>query len=199
MVKKYIEWIKVNWWGVCPILGVFLLVYTCIFVRNMDQVLFIILLNVPLYLFHESEEYIFPGGFRKFFNLDIFRSGNELEPLGVDFIYKINIGMIWVLLPVCGLLSIIDYRFGLWICYFEFYAGLGHVLLAIKAKKKYNPGLIMSILVNMPFGTYAVWFMTQQGLIENPWFNIHFVIGILLNAMLPVMGVRMYKAWKANR
>ena len=107
--------------------------------------------------------------------------------------------MIWVLLPVCGLLSIIDYRFGLWICYFEFYAGLGHVLLAIKAKKKYNPGLIMSILVNMPFGTYAVWFMTQQGLIENPWFNIHFVIGLLLNAMLPVMGVRMYKAWKANR
>ena len=198
MVKNYVEWLKVNWWGVCPILGIFLFIFMFAFVKNADPVLFVILLNVPLYLFHESEEYIFPGGFRKFFNLDIFKSGDALMPLETNFIYKINILMIWVLLPVFGLLSIIDYRFGLWICYFEFFAGVAHIILTIKAKKKYNPGLIMSVFVNIPFGIYAVWFMTEQGLIVNPWINVHMIIGFLLNAMLPIMGLRIYKKWRAN-
>ncbi len=133
-IAAYLSWLKRDWAKTGLILSIFLLVFLFVFVRNVDRVLFIILLQTPLYMLHQAEEYVFPGGFGKFFNMDIFNLDTEDEPLDENFVFNVNILLIWIALPVFGLLSTLDYQFGLWIPYFSFFAGIAHIALGIKRK-----------------------------------------------------------------
>ncbi|MBT3337927.1 MAG: HXXEE domain-containing protein [Anaerolineae bacterium] len=147
-LSEYYQWLKKDWAKVGLILAVFLLIFLFVFVRDDDFVVFLLLLQTPLYMLHEAEEYIFPGGFGKYFNTKIFKLETEDAPLDENFIFFVNVILIWIALPLFGLLSTIDYRFGLWIPYFSFFAGVAHIALAIKAKKLYSPGLIVSHILS---------------------------------------------------
>ena len=82
--------------------------------------------------------------------------------------------------------------------YFFFFAGVAHIILGLKAKKKYNPGLVVSCLVNIPYGLYLINYLSNLGLVTHAWMNVHMLIGLALNLILPVMGVIMYKQYKAK-
>ena len=192
-MRNYIKWLKHNWAHTGLVLSVYLTIFLVAFVRNNDNTLFLLLMTIPLYMIHQTEEYIFPGGFAKFFNMDIFRTGRADAPMETEFIFYVNIIYIWILLPLFGILSSVNYTYGLWMSYFFFFAGAAHIVLAVKAKKKYNPGLVVSCLVNIPYGAYLVYYLHNIGLIANPWINVHMLAGLALNLILPVMGVIMYK------
>ena len=198
-MKNYIAWLKQNWAHTGLVLSIYLTIFLFAFVKGRDLTLFLLLMTIPLYMIHQTEEYIFPGGFRKFFNMDIFRTGHADAPMGNQFIFYVNILYIWILLPLFGMLSSFDYTYGLWMSYFFFFAGVGHIALAIKARKLYNPGLMVSCLINIPYGAYLVYYLWNNGFITNPWFNVHMVIGLALNLILPVMGVVMYKKYKKEQ
>jgi hypothetical protein len=100
-------------------------------------------------------------------------------------------------LPVFGLLSLLNYGFGLWLPYFSFFAGVAHVVLALKARRRYNPGLIVSLFINIPVGLWSILYLLDQGLIEN-FLNVHFVIGLAVNAILPVMGTVLLRNYQKN-
>ena len=70
-LSEYIKWLKKEWAKVGVILSIYLFVMLFVFVRKYDFVVFVLLLQTPLYMLHQSEEYIFPGGFGKFFNTKI--------------------------------------------------------------------------------------------------------------------------------
>ena len=197
-ISEYYKWLKKDWAKVGLILSIFLLVFLFVFVRQYDFVVFILLLQTPLYMLHQTEEYIFPGGFAKYFNTKIFKLETEDEPMNENFIFFVNTSLIWVALPLFGLLSTLDYRFGLWIPYFSFFAGIAHIALAIKAQKMYNPGLIVSLLINIPVGLWSILFLINEGILPNFFLNYHILIGLGLNAMLPVLGVILFKNYQKN-
>lgn len=197
--SEYRNWLKIEWSKFCPILAIYFLLFIFLFVKRYDYALFLILLQVPVYYLHQTEEYIFPGGFQRFFNLDIFKFKTPDQPLNTNMIYHINVATTWILLPLFGFLSLIDYRFGLWIPYFSIFAGLGHIILGIKAHKWYDPGLIVSIVLNIPIGIWAVADLTNLQIIEHPFFNIYLLIGFLLNAALPIFGLTIYKRYKKQQ
>lgn len=192
-LSDYYRWLKRDWAKTGFILSIFLFVFLIVFVKNSDFVLFLILLQTPLYMLHETEEYVFPGGFAKFFNVEIFKLETTDAPLGENFIFYVNVTLVWIILPVFGLLSIQDYRFGLWIPYFSFFAGVAHIALGLKARKLYNPGLFVSLTVNIPSGLWSVMYLHKKGIIQNAFLNPHLAIGLGANLMLPVMGVILYK------
>ena len=167
-----------------------------VFVRQYDFVVFVLLLQTPLYMLHQTEEYIFPGGFGKFFNTRIFNLETEDEPLDENFIFYVNVIIIRIVLPVCGLLSTLNYNFGLWLPYFSFFAGVAHVALALKAKKLYNPGLMVSLFINIPVGIWSIRYLLGQWLIEHFFLNIHCLIGLAVNAILPVMGTILFRNYQ---
>ena len=187
-ISEYYHWLKKDWAKVGVILSVFLFVFLFVFVRKTDFVVFILLLQTPLYMLHQTEEYIFPGGFGKYFNTKIFNLETEDKPVDENFIFFVNVILIWIVLPVFGLLSTIDYQYGLWIPYFSFFAGIAHIALAIKAKKIYSPGLIVSLFINIPVGLWSILFLINQGILEHFFLNPYIVIGLGLNAILPIMG-----------
>ena len=198
-VSEYFRWLKKEWAKVGFILSIFLFVFLIVFVRKHDFVVFIILLQTPLYMLHQTEEYVFPGGFGNYFNKKIFKLDTEEGPLDQNFIFYLNVILIWIALPVFGLLAIIDYQYGLWIPYFSFFAGIAHILLAIRAKKFYNPGLFVSVFINIPIGAWSVLYLVNRGILENFFLNTHIVIGIGLNALLPIMGIILLKKYKRNK
>lgn len=195
---EYFRWFKKEWAKVGVILSIYLFVFLFVFVRQYDFVVFVLLLQTPLYMLHQAEEYIFPGGFGKFFNTKIFNLETEDEPVDENFIFYVNIIIIWIILPIFGLLSLLNYSFGLWLPYFSFFAGIAHVALALKARKLYNPGLIVSLLINIPVGLWSILYLLGQGLIGNFFLNIHFVIGLAVNAILPVMGTILFRNYQKN-
>ena len=191
----YYRWLKRDWAKTGFILAIYLFIFLFIFVKNNDFALFLILLQTPLYMIHETEEYIFPGGFGKFFNTDIFKLETIDQPVDQNFIFFVNVLLIWIILPLFGLLSIKDIQFGLWIPYFTVFAGIAHIALAIKARKIYNPGLIVSLLLNIPVGTWTIIYLLNQRYLQNAILTPHLLIGLGVNLVLPVMGVILKKRY----
>jgi hypothetical protein len=192
-ITAYYQWLKQDWAKIGFIVAIFLFAFLMVLVREDDFVLFLILLQTPLYMLHETEEYVFPGGFGKFFNMDIMGLATENKPLDENFIFTINISLVWVLLPIFGLLATVDYQFGIWILYFSLFAGLAHIALGIRAKKLYNPGLVVSLLLNIPVSLGSIAYLAEQGVIENAFLNPHLFIGIGINALLPIIGMIVYR------
>ena len=191
--KGYFAWFKRDWAKAGLLISIFLFAFLFVIVKDSDFVLFLLLLQTPLYMLHEAEEYIFPGGFGKFFNMDIMNFDTPDKPLDEDFIFSINIILIWIILPVFGLLASQNYEYGLWLPYFSVFAGLAHIALGIKARKRYNAGLVVSLLLNIPVGAWSVLYLVNQGLLPNIILNPHFFIGLGLNLALPVIGMVKYK------
>jgi hypothetical protein len=199
MLSDYYKWLKRDWAKAGFILAIFLFVFLFVLVRKNDMVIFILLIQTPLYMLHQTEEYVFPGGFAKYFNKDIFKLETVKGPVNENFVFYINILLIWLLLPLFGLLSINNYQFGLWIPYFSFFAGIAHVLLAARAKKLYNPGLIVSLIINIPVGFWSIQFLINRGIINDFFLNPHIVIGFGLNALLPMFGVIVLRKYKKSQ
>ncbi len=195
-IAEYYGWLKKDWAKVGVILSIFLFVFLFVFVRRSDFVVFILLLQTPLYMLHQTEEYIFPGGFGKYFNTKIFKLETAEGPVDENFIFFINVILIWIVLPVFGLLSTINYQFGLWIPYFSFFAGIAHVALAIRAGKLYNPGMIVSLFINIPVGLWSIVYLLNQGILDSFFLNVHILIGFGLNALLPIMGAILFKNYQ---
>jgi hypothetical protein len=198
ILSEYFRWFKKEWAKAGVILSIYLLIFLFVFVRQYDFVVFILLLQTPLYMLHQTEEYVFPGGFGKFFNTRIFNLETEDKPLDDSFIFYVNVILIWVVLPVFGLLSLLNYGFGLWLPYFSLFAGVAHVALALKARKRYNPGLIVSLFINIPVGLWSILYLLNQGLILNFFLNVHFVVGLAVNAILPVMGAVLLRNYQTT-
>ncbi len=192
-LKEYFVWFKRDWAKAGLLISIFLFIFLFVLIKDTDFVLFLLLLQTPLYMLHEAEEYIFPGGFGKFFNMDIMKFETPSKPLDENFIFAINIILIWIILPLFGLLSARDYQYGLWLPYFSFFAGVSHIALGIKARKRYNAGLVISLLLNIPVGAWSVLYLIEQGLLPNVFLNPHFFVGLGLNLALPVIGLMKYK------
>jgi hypothetical protein len=199
-VSEYYRWLKRDWAKAGLIVSLFLFAFLFVFVRKTDVVVFVLLLQTPLYMLHQAEEYIFPGGFGQFFNRHIFKLDTDDGPVDENFIFFVNILYIWILLPVFGILSTIDYRYGLWLPYFSFFAGVAHIALAIRARRMYNPGLVVSLVINIPIGLWSILFLVNKGILADFFLNPYILIGLGVNALLPVMGVILYRNYirKAN-
>lgn len=72
-IIDYYKWFKSNWSKMTPIIAIFLFVVLFVFVMKYDFIVFLILIQTPIYMLHQTEEYIFPGGFQEYFNTQIFR------------------------------------------------------------------------------------------------------------------------------
>lgn len=198
-ISEYYSWLKKDWAKVGFIISIFLFIFLFVFILKEDIILFILLIQTPLYMLHQTEEYVFPGGFGKFFNTKIFKIKTKDKPMDQNFIFFVNIFLIWIIFPIFAILSIINYQFGLWIPYFVFFAGVNHILLAIKAKKIYNPGLIVSLFINIPIGLWSILFLINKGVLNNFFLNPHIAIGFGINAMLPILGVIILKRYKRKK
>jgi hypothetical protein len=184
----YYRWFHREWMRAGLVVAVFLLVYLTVLVAPSNLVLYAMLLCAPLYMLHETEEYLFPGGFVEFANRDLYHQDSHTGMLDEPLVYWINMGYIWLPLPICGLLAVHDLRLAAWMPYFLIFQAVVHVGLSVAARRWYNPGLATACLLHVPFAAWSIGLLREAGVIGHPFFNIHLLIGLIFILGLPVSG-----------
>lgn len=170
-----------NWQRLAPVLAAVGAVLWLIFFRGTpaaEQAMFAALL--VLYMVHQVEEHLWPGGFRQFTNAHIFRSGNDDWPVSMGGVAFVNVGMVW--LPVA--LAVIfpgPLRWvGLaWIGLTSVNA-ITHIVASLRFRV-YNPGLVTAIVLFLPFTIWALWTEVANGLLSGGEVALILVLGVVLH------------------
>ncbi len=195
-IAEYYRWFHREWMRAGLVVAVFLLVYLTVLVAPVNLVLYAMLLCAPLYMLHETEEYIFPGGFAQFANQGIYRQDPENGLADETAIFWINMGYIWLALPVSGLLAVYDLRFAAWMPYFFIFQALVHVMLSIVARRTYSPGLITALFLHVPFAVWAILLLQAAGVVQSVWWNVHLMVGFMAILGFPLMGLILLQRYR---
>lgn len=162
MIKKLAR--NQNWAKATPILGIVSAFLLVVFTRP-SQPIFWALVNIPLYFFHQTEEHLWPGGFKRYVNTVVNKLPESEEKLTDIKVFWINILLVWIAFLIFGALSFWNIGFGLLIIIFSIINCLTHIGMALQ-KKEWNPGLVMASL-QLLLSIYGAYFLTTQGGIHN--------------------------------
>ena len=190
-----IKWLYKNWAKICIILSVIVTLAIFLVIGTSNIVLFLIYIQIPIYLLHQFEEHAWPGGFKNYVNQRIFKASSTDYPLNDINVFWINIPVIWILIPLFANLSYINLLFGLWIPYFAVINSLTHVI-AVIVKREYNPGLAVSLVLGIPIGIYTLWIF--YALINVPLIatSLSILTAILMHLILIIFIRRRYQDFK---
>jgi hypothetical protein len=178
-LKRYFNWFKENWPKVGVIVCLFLTIYLIVIVLPQNTLLFALLMSTPLYMLHEIDEYIFPGGFAQFMNQNIFKTDPESGLLDTDAVFWINM-VVWIAMPLFSLWAILDIDQAIALPYFFIFQAVVHLILGIVGKRFINPGMISEWLIHVPWGIWTIWLLVSAGAIRNPYWNPGFRDGLLI-------------------
>jgi len=148
------NWLYKNWAKLSVLLAIAITLLVIYFIKLENTILFLIWIQIPIYLLHQFEEHA-RNGFKNYINKKVFQVQEGEYPLNEKNIFWINIPIIWILMPIFAGLSSVNIMFGLWIPYFAVFNSLSHVFFSIK-NQEYNPGLIVSLVLGIPVGVYAL-------------------------------------------
>ncbi len=187
---NYFHWLVDNWQYLGIVVGIYLTIYLTVTVLPQNKLYYALLMLFPLYILHEVEEYILPGGFPEFMNKQLFHvdRDDDLVPLDKLSIFWINVGYVWLPIPLFTLLSLYDIRFAIWIPYFLIFQAVVHVVLGIAGKEVVNPGFFSAWLVHVPVAIWILYTLHADGDLGSYILNIHLLIGLLANLVLPIVG-----------
>jgi hypothetical protein len=187
-----INWLIKNWAKLCIFLSIIVALIILLVVKTNNIILFLIWLQIPIYLLHQFEEHSWPGGFKNFFNKEVFNVKTGEYPLNDKNIFWINVPIIWVLMPIFAALSSVNLFFGLWIPYFAVFNSLTHVIAAI-VKRKYNPGLFISVVLGIPVASYTLWLFYTLISVPLVITLLSLLIVLLLHLAIIIPAIRSYK------
>ena len=188
------DWLYKNWSKLSVGVAVVLTLLIFTFIKPVNILLFLIWIQIPIYLLHQFEEHS-RNGFKNYVNKKVFNVVDGDYPLNDRNIFWINIPIIWILMPLSALLSYINPLIGLWIPFFGVINSLSHVIFSI-VNKQYNPGILVSLILGIPVGTYALMILYSNLMIS------YFVTGLSVGfAIILHMIVFLYikNTYKKNR
>ena len=186
------KWLYENWAKSTIFLAIYSLIFLFSYVLQKDFALFLIWLQLPVYFFHQFEEYIVPGGFVDYFNTKVLGSSRGDTPLNKKVSFWINIPIIYIAFPISAILAgSIDISIGIWTAYFSTINAMSHIIMAIK--DKYNPGTIVSCLLNIPVGVFTIYYFISHHIITLSAHMSGLVIGLAVQGAVMIYGFAVLK------
>ena len=154
---RFTPWFIQSWSRVGLPLGIMLLLLSPFLLKGVGVILFLVFLQLPVYMFHQYEEHAH-GRFRDFINQMI--GGGKLI-LSDTAIFWINILLVWAL-DLCILYVAVYWNssLGLIAAYLTLLNGLTHIIVAL-VQRRYNPGLWTSIVLFLPLGAASIVILTM--------------------------------------
>jgi hypothetical protein len=197
-LKGYFFWFKENWQKTGVIAGIFLTIYLVVLVLPKSTLLFALLMGTPLYILHQTDEYIFPGRFAQFMNQNIYKMDPENGILDPTAIFLGNM-IVWFFFSLSGLQAATDLTQAAWVPYFFIFQAVIHLILGIVGKQFLNPGMVSAWLVHVPWGIWTIWLLVQGGVIVNPYWNTYLRDGLLICVYMMVAAVLLYVRYRLKQ
>jgi hypothetical protein len=150
MQGRVLNWLVNKWqWPYAALFTAgFLAVLSPLVFRFAGWPLGLVFLQLPIYMLHQYEEHA-GDRFRLWVNNMIGHGRDVLTPIAT---FWINSLLVWLLdLVALYLATFVDLSLGLIAIYLPMLNACGHIVPAI-AQRRYNPGLITSIVVFLPIG-----------------------------------------------
>jgi len=198
-LKGYFFWFKENWPKTGVIVGIFLTIYLVVLVLPKSTLLFALLMSTPLYMLHEIDEYIIPGGFAQFLNHNIYKMDPENGMLDSSAVFWGNM-IVWFFFSLASLNAVTDLTQAAWVPYFFIFQAVIHLILGLVGKRFLNPGMVSAWLVHVPWGIWTIWLLVQAGVIANPYWNNYLRDGLLICVYMVIAAVVLYvRYWLKHR
>ena len=143
-----------HWAPMCVPLAILSSIILVSFYNIIPELQLLIWLQVPVYLLHQFEEHAWPGGFKEFMGKIVFKQ-EDGGPLDARDIFLINIPIVWIGYPIFAALTTISINLGIWIIYLSLINGAFHILVGLRLHR-YNPGVVISLFVNVPLSIYTL-------------------------------------------
>ncbi|NCX93606.1 MAG: HXXEE domain-containing protein, partial [Gammaproteobacteria bacterium] len=123
-------------------------------------------------------------------NREVFHSTRPDSPLTVPAVFWINILAIWILFPLAAILAQnVSPEFGLLLPIFGLFNASLHILMGL-IKRKYNPGLVVSVCLNYPTGIYTLYVMGQNGFIHTFSLSTALIVTVIAHALIVLAVLR---------
>lgn len=146
-------------------------------------------LHVPVYMVHQFEEYVFPGGFKESLN-QILGSASSDFPATDERVFWINVPLVWVALPVAAIVGLRFIILPASLMVVSLVNGLLHVGMGIR-QRAYHPGILASAFLNIPLGGYTLYRLAQTGTMAPIQLAIAAGLGVFAHALLPLYFIRL--------
>lgn len=177
-----LSFISANWQKALPALAVIgVVTWVLMFRQNAssEQAIFAALLVV--YLVHQIEEHLWPGGFRQFTNAHVFESGNDDWPVDAGGVALVNIGYVWLPIIAAAMFPSELRWLGLAWVGLTLINAIIHVVTSIRVRG-YNPGVITSILFFLPFTIWVLANEASRGALSTGDIGLILLLGVVLHA-----------------
>lgn len=183
------KWLYDNWMKATPFLAFYSFILVFLYVKDVNFALYLIWIQGIVYWVHEFEEYVLPGGFLCFFNKYALKSKQDEYPLTKAGSFWINIPLVYIAMPMSAVVAhFLGLEWGLWTAYFSVLNASMHVIMFFLFKFKYNPGLVVSVLLNIPLGIYMIWYFLDNGLVSQTANITSIVVGIIAQISMMIYG-----------
>lgn len=182
-----------NWAFVGVLLSILLIpLYILNYKLFLNDVYWPFRLLFPVLALHQFEEYIFPGGFIKWFNRKIFKSKYIDAPINTRNSFVPNVIIAW---PITIYFSIYPYE-NIWITLGLILSillsnALAHIFLSLK-KRKYAPGLITSVVLFLPISAASIYTAIKHNLLYTSDWLLAIAIAVIVDAAI-IMLLLFYK------
>jgi hypothetical protein len=173
--------ISANWQKALPVLAIVGIAAWIAVFRHApmsERALFAALLVI--YMVHQIEEHLWPGRFRQFTNAHVFKSGSDHWPLDIGGVALVNIGYVWLPLALAVAWPIELRWLGLGWVGLTLINGISHIATSIRFRI-YNPGLVTSIVLFLPFTIWMLWYEHAAGLLSGAGVGIVLLAGVALH------------------
>ena len=184
--------IAANWQRALPALAVVGLAAWVALFRNdptSEQAIFAALLVI--YMLHQTEEHLWPGGFRQYTNAHVFESGRDDWPVDAGGVALVNIGYVWLPVAAAALFPQALRWIGLaWIA-LTLINAIIHIVTSIRFRS-YNPGLVTAILLFLPFTIWALMHEVARGQLTGGEIGLLVLLGVLLHIPVAALFVVPY-------
>jgi Protein of unknown function with HXXEE motif len=176
-----------NWQKFLPSLSIVGIVAWIVLFRNAEtseRALFAALLVI--YFIHQIEEHLWPGGFRQFADAHMFHSGNDNWPVNINGVALVNTAFVWLPIALAAIFPQALRWVGLAWIGLTLINGIIHIVTTIRLRL-YNPGLVTSIVLFLPFTIYTLVLGVERGTLTGGEVGLIMLLGVLLH--LPVAGL----------
>jgi|GEM_PF-1438022 len=149
-------WISRYWALIGGIIAIGIILFVLLTGMQFAEINTLLWLHLSLLLLHQFEEYIYPGGFREFFNRTVqIKNASTKTPLNTGGIVLVNVVFGWTAYLISAISGIHNLWLALGLLGITVSNGILHAAMAL-IKRKYVPGLISGLFLFIPFGVYVI-------------------------------------------